>query len=398
MAEGALSHIRVIDLSHYVAGPFCTKLMAGFGAEVIKIERPASGDIMRGLGPFYQDTPGIERSIPFLWLNTGKKSVTLNLKSDTGKTLLKRLVQEADVVVENFSPRVLPGLGLGYEELKQLNPHLIMTSISNFGQTGPYRDYKAEEIQAYAMSGLMHLTGHPDKAPLGPGPAVAQYTAALNAYTATLIALFHRGVTGTGQQVDVSIQETAMTNIEWSLVEMLHEKKDKNRNDDHHALMPWEIFPCADGSAAVVGGPTRHWDRAAALFDDPRLFDEQYHHSIARLWYRDEYEALLRPCVKKVKKRELFHRGQEQGLAFGFLADLQDAVDSPQHKARGFFVEIDHPAVNTQTYLGSPYKMSKTPWQSQRAPLLGEHTDSVCRELIGLSEGEVHELKGNGVL
>ena len=398
MSAGALSNLRVIDLTHYIAGPYCTKLMAGFGAEVIKIERPETGDKMRSLGPFYKGERGCERSIPFLWLNTGKKSITLDIRSTKGRTILKDLIKTADVVVENFSPRVLAELELDYDSIAKVNPDVVMTSISNYGQTGPYRDYKAEEIEAYAMSGLMYLTGHPDRPPLNSGPALTQYTAGMNAYTATLIALFHRGITGKGQHVDVSIQETSLTNVEWSLAECLQLEKDKKRNDDHHMMVPWEGYECKDGYAAVVCGPVRHWCNAANIFDNDEHFNKKYRHCLARMWYRDEYEEILKPSIKKHTKKELFHLGQEQKLAFGFQADLEEAVQSPQHKSREFFVPIEHPEVGSHGYCGAPFKMSETPWKDCRAPLLGEDNEAVYQEVLGFSKQEVQDLAKEGVV
>ena len=163
MLAGALSGYKVLDVTHFIAGPYCTRLLAGYGAEVIKVEKPGSGDGSRRLGPFVGDDPHIEKSAQFLYLNTGKKSITLDLKTPAGVKIFKRLVKDADILVENFEPRVMSSLGLGYDTLSEINPKLVMTSISNFGQTGPYRDYKAAEIVEYALSGLMKMTGEPDR-------------------------------------------------------------------------------------------------------------------------------------------------------------------------------------------------------------------------------------------
>jgi crotonobetainyl-CoA:carnitine CoA-transferase CaiB-like acyl-CoA transferase len=389
--KGALSHLRIIDLTHYIAGPYCTKLMAGFGAEVIKVERLQTGDKMRSMGPFYKNEAGLERSIPFLWLNTGKKSITLDLKSDRGKEILKSLVKGADVLVENFSPRVMAELGLNYESLHEINPRLVMTSISNFGQTGPYRNYKAEEIQAYAMSGLMYETGDPEKAPLASGPALSQYTAAMIAYVGTLIALYYRSKTGLGQHVDVSVQEAALVNIEMSLVECLQMGRVRKRQNDRHGMVPWELYECADGEVAVISGPLRHWRRAAEIFNDPRLFDRKYDHCLSRRTFRDEFEALLRPSIKKFKKKELFLAGQERKLGFAYLANLDDALQSPQHRHRRLFVEIDHPVVGRHKYTAWPFILSENPWTSTRAPLIGEHNTQIFSGLSGRSKAQIKE-------
>jgi CoA:oxalate CoA-transferase len=398
MVEKALGHLTVIDLTHYVAGPYCTKLMAGFGSEVIKIERPHTGDKIRHVGPFFQDKPGLETSIPFLWLNTAKKSITLNLKSETGRDIFLELVQSADVVVENFSPRVMPGLGLDYETLRSINPRLVMTSISNFGQTGPYRDYKAEEIVEYALSGLMYMTGDPDKPPLCAGPVLTQYNAGMHAYIATLMAIYQRSMSSKGQYVDLSIQECALDNIEVSLVEYLHEGRSAKRTGDEHPLVPWKLYPCKDGYVAVIGGPVRHWLRGASLFEEPKLLDKKYQHMADRIKYRQEVEALIQPWLNRNKKKDIYHAGQSQRLAFGYLANLAEVLESPQHRARGYFIEIDHPVVGKHKHCGAPFRPSETPWQSLRAPCLGEHNGDIYGRRLGYAPGDIERWRKEGVI
>lgn len=398
MADQPLAQLKVLDLTHYVAGPYCTKLMAGFGAEVIKIERLRTGDPQRGTGPFVRDETGVERSIPFLWLNTGKKSITLNLKSAQGVDLLTRLVEGVDVLVENFSPRVMPALGLDYQTLREVNPRLVMTSISNFGQSGPYRDHRADEITLYAMSGAMHLTGDPEREPLAAGPAVVQYTAGMWAYIMTLSALSEREAHGIGQHVDVSIQECALDNIEVALIEHLHLKRTPTRKNDRHAMVPWELYPCRDGRAAVIGGPIRHWLRSLDLYEEPALANEKFRHAVGRIEHRDEFEALLQPWLTAHAKNEIFHAGQARKLAFGYLAGLEEALASPQHESRRFFVDVDHPAVGRGRYCGAPFRLSKTPWQSSRAPLLGEHNEAVLGGNLACPSEQLRRSPGEGVL
>ncbi len=190
MTEQALSDIRILDLTRYISGPYCTKLFADFGADVVKIEKPGEGDPARRMGPFFQDDPDPEKSGLFLHLNTNKRSVTLNLKSQAGKRILKELAKDVDILVENFSPRVMPALGLDYETLESINPRLVMASISNFGQTGPYRDFKASELIIYGMGGAMCTTGLGDCEPVKKGLNVIQYQGGNMAAAATMTALF----------------------------------------------------------------------------------------------------------------------------------------------------------------------------------------------------------------
>ncbi len=390
MTERALGHLRVIDLTHHVAGPYCTKLLAGFGAEVIKVERPGSGDPLRSMGPFYQGVEGPERSIPFLWLNTGKKSITLDLKLSGDREKLLGLVRQSDVLVENFRPGVMERLGLTWEVLREVNPRLVMTSISNFGQHGPYRDFRAEEIQCYAMSGQMYLTGLPDTFPLAPGPSACQYLAGAHAYIATLMAFLLCRETGCGQHVDVSIQETCIETIEMPpLINFLHKGVVANRAK--HIMVPWDLFPCRNGWAAVIGAPFRNWDRGAELFGQPELFADKYHHCRDRMQYRAEIEALLLPWLATQDKEDVFLAGQERGLAFGFLADFSEVLALEQHRARDFFSSIDHPVVGRHVYCGAPFRLSSTPWRQLRAPLLGEHNGEILagglRQREGISVG-----------
>jgi len=396
MNRAALSGIRVVDLSHYTAGPYCTKLMSGFGAEVIKVERPGTGDPMRSVGPFSHNRENIETSVPFLWLNTGKKSVTLDLKKEKGLRILKELIGVADVLVENFSPGVMQRLGLDYTAVKKINPGIVMTSISNFGQTGPYKDYAADEITLNALSGGMSVTGDPEKAPLAAGPALYQYTAGQHAYTGTLMALFQKGVDGKGQWVEVSIQESGLEHIEILLSYNLQKGENKTRGG--HMFVPWATYDCLDGYAVVIAMPYRHWYRAAEIFKDAALFDEKYDHLPDRIKNREQYEAHLKPCVKAMRKQDLFHAGQERRLAFGYVASLKEAAESPQHRARNFFTEIDHPVAGPHHYCDAPFKMSASPWGSLRAPLLGEHNADIYQGLLGYTENDTNQFSALNII
>lgn len=388
--QKALNDVRVLDLSSGIAGSYCTKLLAGFGAEVVKIEPTGSGDAMRQMGPFCRDVQGPETSIPFLWLNTGKKSVTLNYASEHGKRIYKALISHADVCIENHSPGTMDRWGLGYESIREINPAIVMASVSNFGQSGPLSACEAEEIALQAYSGIMHMTGDGDKSPLAAGPSLCQYTAGQHAYIAILMALFQRAANGEGQHIDLSMQESALEHIEITLSYNLQAGINGRRGG--HRFVPWDTYECEDGYAAVIGMPSRHWHRASQLFDDARLFDDRFALLQGRVQHRSEYEAILRPCVKKHRKRELFHAGQSLGLAFGYVADLDEAASSPQHAARKFFVDVDHPVAGVQRYCDAPFRMSATPWLTERAPLLGEHNVMVYGGLLGYQEDRIREL------
>lgn len=396
MSLGALAELKVLDLSHHIAGPYCTKLMAGFGAEVIKIERPGTGDPLRSTGPFQGGTFDVNRSIPFLWLNTAKKSVTLDLKSARGLELVKKLVVWADVLVENFSPGVMSRLGLDFETLRAINPRLIMTSVSNFGQNGPYRDYQAEEITLYAMSGQMNATGDPDREPLSPGPAINQYTAGLHAYIGTLAAIQHREKTGEGQQVDISIHEGGVDNIEIGLINFLHLGVRSRRSK--HIMVPWRNYPCKDGAATIICAPFRNWLQGAELFEAPELLAEKYHHVRGRHLERERVEELIQPWISSKTREQIFHAGQARGLAFGYRASLAEAMALPQHRARDFFIDTDDGSSGCYPYAGAPFKLSATPWVQKRSPMLGEHCSEVLNRVLDLDRSEIDQLASMGVI
>jgi crotonobetainyl-CoA:carnitine CoA-transferase CaiB-like acyl-CoA transferase len=396
MIKKALEKLRVIDLTEYISGPYCTKLLSGFGADVIKLERPGTGDGLRNVGPFFGNQKGAETSIPFLWLNTGKMSMTVSLEMEEGIEILRELIHRADVLVEAFPPGVMAELGLGYEALEEKNPELVMISISEFGQTGPYRSYKAEEIQIQALSGMMYLTGESEKPPLASGPALCQYTTGLHAYVATLLALFQKRAGHGGQHVDVSKMECSLENIEIALTGYLQTQTKAARKA--HQGVPWDLYPCNDGYAAIIAMPARHWHRAAEIFEEPRLFNKKYEHILHRIKYRHEYEEILKSRLKTRKKEEVFRAGQSRGLAFGYLASLEEALQSPQHRERQFFEAIDHPEVGRHRYCGAPFRMSETPWQQERAPLLGEHNDRILSGILGYSQKRLDRLRGEGVI
>lgn len=395
-AAPPFADLVVLDLSTGIAGPYCTKLLAGFGARVVKVEAPGAGDPTRAGGPFAGGRESAERSLPFLWLNAGKESVTLALERPEGRAIADRLVAAAHVVVESFAPGQLDRLGLGSERIRAINPRAVLTSISNFGSSGPYRDYAATEATLYAMSGGMVATGDPDRAPLAPGPAITQYTAGMHAYLGTLLALYRAG---DAERVEVAAQESALDNVEIALAEHLHHGSSARRSGDAHAMVPWQAHPCRDGQAAIIGGPIRRWLAAAPMFEEPRLMEEPFRGMGGRIKNRKDFEALLKPWLARHDKADVYRMGQERGLAFGYLATLAEAFASPQHRARGFFKPVEpHPEVGAQVHAGPPFTLGAGTWRAGRAPLLGEHTDAVLREMAGASDADLARWRETGVI
>jgi len=400
MAEQALEGYRVLDLSHYIAGPYCTKLLAGLGAEVTKIEKPGEGDPARRMGPFFKDDPHPEKSLHFLHLNTGKKGITLNLESERGKKIFRELVTAADIVVENFRPGAMANLGLDYETLERLNPKLIMTAISNFGQSGPYRDYKAADINLVAMSGAMYANGEPAREPLTYAGWAAQYWGGMDAFTATISALYYREMSGEGQYIDISLSECMGTLLEQTDIRYQFSQVPHLRAGNRWmGIALWGVRPCQDGWACVISGPTqRSWLALCELLGEPKLTDPKYSSGMGRAEYVEEIEALAAPRLMELTKDYIFHQGNALGAITSPSPTAEDIVNSEQLEAREFFVEIDHPVVGKFTYPGAPLKMKETPFQFGSAPLLGEHNEEVYCKCLGYSKEDLVRLRGMGVV
>ncbi|TET38610.1 MAG: CoA transferase [Dehalococcoidia bacterium] len=396
MPDQALSGLLVLDLSEDISGPYCAKLLADYGAEVIKIEVPGWGDSSRRRGPFPGDQPHQERSGLFLFLNTNKKGITLNIKSGSGVEIFKRLVEGADIVVENFRPGVMAGLGLDYEALVEVKPSLIMTSISYFGQRGPYRDYQGSDIVAQAMGGWMQLTGDPALEPLKLPGSQAEFQAGLNAAVATLCAVYLRDQSGEGQQIDVSLQEAVASILESAVAMYSYSRFVRRRmGSRHHLQCPSRAMPCKDGWIHVQAGA--NWDHFATFLETPELMQPRLA-SILRYRYADEVEGLIQPWLESREAGEIFSSAQEWRIPFAMVLGIDELMEDRQYKARGFFQEMGHPVAGRFTYPGAPFRMSETPWQGRRAPLLGEHNEEIYCEGLGFSKGDLARLRENGVI
>jgi len=385
----------VLDLSENISGPYCAKLLADYGAEVIKVERPGGGDAARSIGPFLKDEPHPEKSGLFLYLNTNKKGITLNLKDRSGQGILKRLVQQADVLVQNYEPRLLPGLGLCYEELEQVKPGLIMTSISYFGQTGPYRDYKGSEMIALALGGLMYMTGAPDREPLKGSGFQAEFQAGLNAAVAAMTALYFREATGQGQHIDVSVMEVVASILEAAVLNHEYNGTVRGRaGARHHSAYPSTILPCRDGYVHVHA--STDWEAFSRFMEAPGLLDPKFEG--AHRLYADEMDELMLPWLLAHDADEIFTSAQTWRFPFAKVLDIDELLEDVQYKDRGFWVEVDHPIAGWLTYPGAPFKMEETPWKAGRAPLLGEHNEEIYCGRLGFTREDLVLLRESGVV
>jgi crotonobetainyl-CoA:carnitine CoA-transferase CaiB-like acyl-CoA transferase len=397
---GLLEGVRVVDLTHYLAGPYCTKLLATLGADVVKIERPAAGDPMRGFGPFAAGEPNIEAGAWFLYLNTSKQSVTLDLKSSQGRQIVLDLVKSAHILLENFAPGVMDRLGLGYEQLREVNPALVMTSISNYGQTGPYRDWKATELNLYAAGGLMNITGEPEQEPLKEGAPLAQLGAGQNAFVASMTGLMYAEDTGIGQQIDLSVAEYATNVLENAMMQYSYSGVEYSRVGNRgYGRAAWGIYPCRDGYVGIIAGPDQNWPEVANIMEQEALADPRYASRQGRLLHADEVDALMLPWLLDNDKVDIFKAGQEHGLGFSFVSTMQDLLEMEQLEARDYFEELEHPVAGTLRYPGppiSPHSPIQT-WVYRRAPLLGEHNRAVIVDRLGYSETEFESMQSQGV-
>ncbi len=411
---GLLEGVRVLDLTHYIAGPYCTKLMAALGADVVKIERPGEGDGVRWLGPFASSQTKIPPSSPlrkgkrapedgawFLYLNTAKQSLSLDLKSAEGRRVVLELAAKADILVENFAPGGMDALGLSYTQLKQANPALVVTSISNFGLTGPYRDWKASELNLYAIGGLMNITGEPEQEPLREGMPLAQLGAGQNAFAASMAALMHAEETGEGQQIDVAIAEYATNILENALMQFSYSGQEYSRVGNRgYGRAAWGIYPCGDGHVGIIAGPDHRWPEVAKIMEREELADPRFTSRAGRLEYADEVDAYMLPWLIDNKKVDIFKAGQESGLGFSFVATMKDILEMEQLLDRDYFVEIDHPVAGKLQYPGAPImpEAGVDAWVFDRAPLLGEHSAHALKSWLGYSEDAISSLAGQGVI
>ena len=402
-----LSDLRVIDLTHGIAGPYCTKLLADFGADVIKVEKPGSGDYCRRLGPFPQDVSHPEKSGLFLHLNTNKRGITLDLKAERGVEVLKELVTGADILVESFRPGVMEMLGLDYVTLKGINPDLVMTSISNFGQTGPYRAYRASDLVLYGMGGRMHTSGLPERYPVQSGGNHVQYQAGNNAALATLFAWYdraHQG--GGGQHVDVSILETQMGSINMrmgALLQYQYNGERSRRTSGPRQGYPFGYYPCKDGYVNVGGGGIR-WPRTVKALDMPELLDDpRFAPPDGQLSVegKEEFERTIwLPWLMERTSLEVMEECQRCEVFAVAVTAMNQVVDgNPQLDARGYFVEVDHPVAGRFRYPGAPISNSNGWWSIRRpAPLLGQHNREVLQGELEYSEEDIKGLtQGGGV-
>lgn len=406
MPNAALSDLKVVEYANMVSGPYCSKLLANLGAEVIKIEEPGVGDEARRRGPFYQDIPHPERSLLFLYLNTDKLSITLNPRTATGKKIFTELIERADILVENQAPGEMENMGLDYPSLKEANPRLIVTSITPFGWTGPHRDYRAHDLNSFHAGGLAYVTPSasrfPDREPLTVGGgAQAGYQGGLHAAFATLAAFLCRQLTGVGQHVDVSLQDVVVSiggGWDAPLAYWTYEGSLVTRFTLSGAMRGSQ--PCKDGHIMTMAVTDQDWQAFTELMGNPEWArDDKFKDLLGRIAHAEEMNARVSEWLSEHGMDEIYRGAQDRGLPFAPAYSPADAVRSRQLEARGFWIELEHPETAKLQYAGAPYRLEKTPWQAKRAaPLLGEHNEEIYCGRLGYTKQDLVMMREAGIL
>ena len=382
---GALDGLRVLEVGDLVGAAYATKLLADLGADVVKIERPGTGDLARQRGPFPGNTPHPEKSGLFLYLNANKRGITLDLATPRGQDTLGRLAAKADLLVHNVHPTDMAAHGLDYDRLAATNPGLVMTSIAPFGLTGPHAGYRGSELVLWNAGGIGTLngtTGRPDLPPLKAYGDQASYQGALNGAIGSLGALFARLTTGRGEHVEVSIQESCAAILEltfeyWPYCGLVASRLGAK------PIQPLCFLECRDGWVFVCCVEEHQWRRFVELMGSPEWAEmELFENRLSRGANFDALEVFLREWCREQSVQELYEKAQTRRIPFAPASTMGDLVDSPHLKARGFFAQITHPVAGSVTMPGAPYRMSATPWQLRHpAPCLGQHTTEVLAEV-----------------
>jgi crotonobetainyl-CoA:carnitine CoA-transferase CaiB-like acyl-CoA transferase len=402
MSENCLGHLKVLELCNLVAGPYCTKLLADLGAEVIKIEPPGIGDEARRRGPFLKDESHPEKSGLYLYLNTNKLGVTLDVRTKTGRSILEELVEQTDILVEDNPPSVMLELGLTYERLKEVNPGMVMTSITPFGQTGPYCDYKAQALNCFHAGGegfmLPYESQYPEREPVVGGGLEPDCACGLHAALATLAAEYMMKLTGVGQHIDISKQDVLMTLVGLDITHYTQSGQIRNRHY-RHSLCTAPV-KCEDGYIMITPWPDPVWKKFALFVGNKEWAeDERYTVMVNRWQHTDELSQQIDEWVQQFQKEDLFNKLQKNGIAAAPVNTAEDIVKSHQMKVRDFFKEVDHPCSGRLKYPDAPYKLSASPSRLERsAPLLGQHNSQIYGDRLGYDKHDLVRMAEVGII
>lgn len=398
MSEQIFSGIRVLDFTQFLAGPYCSMYLSDMGAEVIKVENlNGGGDFVRGARPRHKDS-GL--SMYFQNLNRGKKSVSLNLKSEDGKRVFARLVRSADVLVENNRPGVMDRLGFGYEECARLNPGLIYASVSGFGHSGPYRDRPGYDLIAQAMAGSMSITGWPGSDPTRAGMAIGDLMGGMNACIAVCASLYKRRETGLGQHIDISLVDSLVSGLEAKMMEYIYTGRAPEKSGNRYITSaPYDSFRARDTYFVMASGTDVHFSRLSAMMgmpklpEDPRFCDtptrQKNHGPLKEIIERWAADKTAEECVRLILNA---------GVPAGPINDIGQVYRDPNTRERGMVVKVSHPEAGDLEVLGNPLKMSRYPCRYEKAaPGLGADNDEILLGL-GFTGKELDAFRKNGAV
>ncbi len=392
----ALKDIRILDFTRVLAGPYCTMILADLGAEVIKVEIPGGGDDSRQFGPYAHG-----ESAYFMSLNRNKKSMTLNLKDPKALELVKRIICKCDVVTENFRPGTMEKLGLGYEDLKKINPRIIYAASSGFGHTGPYSKRPAYDGVVQAMGGIMSITGELGGKPTRVGPSIGDISAGMFTAIGILAALEHRHKSGEGQKVDVAMLDCQVAMLENAIARYeVSGEVPKPAGNRHTSIVPFEPFDTIDGEIMIAAGNDALWAKfcqTAGL--EAMISDERFVTNPMRNKHYDELRPLVAEKVRLKTTEEWMTLLDGAGVPNGPINSIDKVVVNEQVLAREMIVEVEHPVAGKLRMPGIPVKLSETPGEIRMpAPVLGQHTVDVLEDLLGLTDEEIEELKAEKVI
>ncbi len=399
---GPLAGLRVFDLTRVLAGPTCAQMLGDLGADVIKIEKPGSGDDTRGFAPPVM--PGTKESAYFVGVNRNKRSVTLDIATKEGQELALQLIAQSDILVENFKVGALAKYGLGYEQLHAKFPKLVYCSITGFGQTGPYAPRPGYDSLIQGMGGVMSLTGEPDGQPQKVGVPVADLFAGLYGCIGILAAIRHRDATGIGQQIDIGMLDTHVAWLANQGMNYLATGENPARlGNQHPNIVPYQVFPTEDGYMVLSVGNDPTFKRFCEAFDLTHLLaDERFATNAARVANRQFVTDTLTPVMKTHPTTWWVDRLEELKIGCGPINTLEQVFADPHVQARGVVVEMPHaslPDGGTVKVIANPVRLSETPADYRLPPpLLGQHTDEVLKQALGLDDAKLAELRGKGVI
>lgn len=396
MIHKPLSGVRVLDLTHVLAGPYCTMLLADLGAEVVKIERPGRGDDARAIGPFING-----ESSYFMSVNRHKKSVTLDLKNERGKEVFLKMIRASDVLVENFRPGTMEKLGLGYPALSVINPGLIYAACSGFGHTGPYSYKPAYDIIVQGMGGMMSITGHPGGEPTRVGASIGDIAAGIFTALGIVSALYARSLGAGGQKIDVAMLDCQVAILENAIAQYSATGRLPGLIGNRHPLIaPFCSFKTLDAHLIVAAGNDELWTRLCRTLDaEEMLNDPRFATNALRSTHRQELETMLQKIFSTRTTAQWIRLLEADGIPCGPVNSIKEVIEDPHVLAREMVVEVEHPAAGLFKTAGFPVKYSKTPCRVEKpAPTIGQHTEEILRDIAGLDQQEIELLKQEKVI